>query len=140
MLGIFSGEDVRKCMAVAQYNGIPTNGAWAVTVSELNFKFWDQNIDLGFGSNFNYQTPNVPKIHMVHSTSVFPSGANQTIVLNQPNTVYCLKSNVYLASVTFESCYPNNVIFLSENGWVNAKRYVVPQYCGAEPIWNQSNY
>lgn len=132
IVGGFNAEDVRACMRAVSDNNIPTYGPWTVSGVQRSFTIGDQNFTIG--ADDSVANPYAGNIVMLN---IFGALSTQDIMLDAPNTVYCVKSSMYFSAVTYKSCYPNNVIFLDDNKWLAANRYVVPTACGGTPIWNR---
>lgn len=131
-IGGYNAEDVRACMKAISANNIPTYGPWTITSATRTIQVFDQNLSIDAAPQISY--PYAANIVMLNITGIL---SVQDIELGDPNTVYCVKSNMYFSASTFKSCYPNNVVFLRDNTWLAANKYVVPMTCGVTPIWNQ---
>jgi len=127
----YNAEDVRACMKAVAANSIPTYGPWSISSASRSFSIFDQNYSIDTGDNM--VSPVGARIVMLNITGIL---STQEIRLDQPNTVYCVKSQMYFSAVNFKSCYPNNVIFLRDKEWLAANQYIVPGYCAGVPVWD----
>lgn len=124
----FDAEDIRACMVAANNNGIPTYGPWRVSAAR---------IVTGAGQELTYGEPNVNSSNesRIVMLNVKAYVSSSEVDLTGQNTVYCVKSESYLSTLKYRSCYPNNVIFLKDKEWISANKYVVPYSCNQGPFY-----